>query len=75
MFQRGTPVDEICRKTGHTYQTIMNYVSGNYSLVNGNYDNRRPGKLQKYDDEVVLLRSQGITYKKIPNYRTYIQTS
>ncbi|WP_242649463.1 ISL3 family transposase [Clostridium kluyveri] len=65
MFQRGTPVDEICRKTGHTYQTIMNYVSGNYSLVNGNYDNRRPGKLQKYEDEVVLLRSQGITYKKI----------
>jgi transposase/predicted transcriptional regulator len=65
MFQNGDSIDEICRKTGHTYQTVMNYVSENYSLVNGHYDNRRPGKLQKYEEEVILFRSKGMTYKKI----------
>lgn len=65
LFKQGRPVEEIMCLTGHTYQTIMNYVSGNYSLVNGHYDNRRPGKLQKYETEVVELRSKGMTYKQI----------
>lgn len=65
LFQEGYNINEIMLKTGHTYKTIMNYVSGEYSLVNGHYDNRRPGKLQKYEDEVIALRAQGITYKKI----------
>jgi hypothetical protein len=65
LFKQGRPVEKIMRITGHTYQTIMKYVSGNYSLVNGHYDNRRPGKLQKYETEVVELRSKGMTYKQI----------
>lgn len=65
LFEEGKAIEEIRRITGHTYQTIMNYVSGNYSLVNGHYDNRRPGKLQKYEAEVLELRSKGMTYKKI----------
>jgi len=65
LFQEGYNINEIVLKTGHTYYTIMGYISGEYSLVNGHYDNRRPGKLQKYGDEIITLRSQGITYKKI----------
>ncbi|XER08400.1 ISL3 family transposase ISCsa1 [Sporomusa rhizae] len=65
LFKQGKPVEEIGRITGHTYQTIMKYVSGKYTLVNGHYDNRRPGKLQEYEAEVVELRSKGMTYKKI----------
>ncbi|WP_201775886.1 ISL3 family transposase [Megasphaera cerevisiae] len=65
LFKQGRPVEEIMCMTGHTYQTIMKYVSGNYSLINGHYDNRRPGKLQKYEAEVIELRSKGMTYKQI----------
>ena len=43
----------------------MKYVSDNYSLINGHYDNRSPGKLQKYKTDVVELRSKGMTYKQI----------
>lgn len=65
LFQEGKTIEEIGKITGHTYKTIMNYITGNYSLVNGHYDNRRPGKLQKYESEVLELRSKGMTYKKI----------
>ena len=65
LFNEGYNINEIMLKTGHTYYTIMGYISGEYSLVNGHYDNRRPGKLQKYESEVITLRAQGITYKKI----------
>jgi predicted transcriptional regulator len=65
MFQNSDLIEVICRKTGHTYQTVINYIFGSYSLVNSHYDNRIPGKLQKYEAEVVLLRSQDMTYKKI----------
>ncbi|MBK5653843.1 MAG: transposase [Rhizobium sp.] len=65
LFKEGKTIEEIEKITGHTYRTVMNYISGNYSLINGHYDNRRPGKLQKYESEILELRSKGMTYKKI----------
>lgn len=65
LFKEGKTIEEIENITGHTYKTVMNYISGNYSLVNGHYDNQQSGKLQKYKSEVLEFRSQGMTYKKI----------
>ena len=34
-------------------------------IINGGYDNRRPGKLAPYEQEVIEMRAKGITYQKI----------
>lgn len=65
LHEQGCSIEEICRITGHISQTIRKYLSGECSLINGHYDYRRPGKLQKYEKEILELRSQGMTYPKI----------
>ena len=65
LHEQGCSIEEICRITGHISQTIRKYLSGECSLINGHYDYRRPGKLQKYEKEILELRSQGITYPQI----------
>lgn len=61
----GHAIDEITRLTGHTYQTAKKYLEKECSSNNGHYDCRMPGKPAPYDQEVVAMRSQRITYKKI----------
>lgn len=68
LYSQGHAVDEITRLTGHTYQTVKKYLKEECSFNNGHYDCRMPGKLALYEQEVIEMRSQGMTYKKIYEY-------
>lgn len=65
LYAEGCSIDEISRLTGHTPKTVYLYLDPNCPLANGHYDSRMPGKLSSYEQEVITLRSQGITYTKI----------
>lgn len=65
LYAEGHAIDEIMRLTGHTTVTIKNYLKDDCPLNNGHYDSRMPGKLAPYEQEVISMRSKGITYKKI----------
>lgn len=65
LYAEGHAIDEIMRLTGHTAVTIKNYLKDDCPLSNGHYDCRMPGKLAPYEQEVITMRSKGITYKKI----------
>ena len=49
----------------HTYRTIKRYLDPGYSVVNGHYNVRIPNKLAPFEEKVIMLRSQGMTYPKI----------
>ena len=65
LYAKGHAIDEIMRLTGHTVVTIKNYLKDDCPLSNGHYDRRMSGKLAPYEQEVIAMRSKGITYKKI----------
>ncbi|MHC1719242.1 MAG: transposase [Clostridiaceae bacterium] len=58
-------MDEITRLTGHTWLTVKNYLKEDCSINNGHYDQRMPDKLAPYEQDVISMRAQGITYTKI----------
>lgn len=68
LYSMGHTADEISRLTGHTWQTVTNYLKEDCSLSNGHYDLRLPGKLAPYEQTVIEMRSKGITYTKIHEY-------
>ncbi len=65
LYSNGHTVDEITRLTGHTTVTVNKYLKADCQLNNGHYDCRMPGKLAPYEQDVITMRSQGITYTKI----------
>ena len=65
LYAEGHAIDEIMRLTGHTTVTIKNYLKDGCPLNNGHYDSRMPGKLAPYEQDVITMRSKGVTYKKI----------
>lgn len=65
LYSQGCSIDEITRITGHVRKTVKNYLKEDCSLVNGHYDQRLPGKLAPYEQEIIEMRSKGITYTKI----------
>lgn len=67
LYGLGHSVDEITRLTGHTLLTVNNYLKEDCSHSNGHYDNRRPGKQAPYEQTVIQMRAQGITYAKRTN--------
>lgn len=68
LYFEGHSINEITRLTGHVARTVKNYLKKDGSLVNGHYDRRMPGKLAPYEQEVIELRSKGVTYVKIHEY-------
>jgi transposase len=67
LVKSGYPIEQVAAMMHHTYKTIQNYLDPNYSIVNGHYNVRIPGKLAPYEREVLELRSKGMTYPKIHN--------
>lgn len=51
--------------THHTYKTVQNYLNPDYSVADGHYNVRIPGKLAPYEFKVIELRSQALTYTQI----------
>ena len=59
------PIEEIAKTMHHTCKTIQRYLSPDYSVEDGHYNARIPGKLAPYEAEVIKLRSEGMTYPNI----------
>ena len=62
---KGVPIEEIAKTMHHTCKTIQRYLSPDYSVEDGHYNARIPGKLAPYEAEVIKLRSEGLTYPNI----------
>ena len=62
---KGVPIEEIAKTMHHTCKTIQRYLSPDYSVEDGHYNARIPGKLAPYEAEVIKLRSEGMTYPNI----------
>lgn len=65
LAKSGIPIEEISKEMHHTFKTIHNYLSPDYSVENRHYNVRIPGKLAPYETEVIRLRSEGMTYPAI----------
>ena len=65
MALEGYPIEQIATQMHRTYKTIQNYLNPDYSITNGHYNVRIPGKLAPYEKEVIELRSKGLTYPQI----------
>lgn len=65
LAQDGYPIERIAILMHHTPKTIQNCLNPAYSVTDGHYNARIPGKLAPYEKEVIELRSQGLTYPKI----------
>lgn len=65
LAQAGVSIEQIAKELHRHYKTIQNYLNPEFSLDNGHYKVRIPGKLAPYEDEVKNLRAQGVTYPKI----------
>lgn len=68
LYANGHSTEEIKRLTGHTWQTVTNYLKKDCSLNNGHYDRRLPGKLAPYEQDVIEMRSKGVIYTKIHEF-------
>jgi|GEM_PF-6104075 len=68
LYADGHAAEEIKQLTGHTWQTVTNYLKENCSFNNGHYDRRLLEKLAPYEQDVIEMRSKGITYAKIHEY-------
>ena len=65
LAKNGIPIEQIAKGMHHTYKTIHNYLSPEYSIEDRHYSMRIPGKLSPYVSEVIKLRSEGMTYPTI----------
>ena len=65
LAKAGYPIEQIATMMHHTHKTIQNYLNPDYSIINGHYHVRIPGKLAPYEKDVIELRSKGLTYPQI----------
>lgn len=65
LYKHEYSVEEIGRIMHHIPNTIKKYLDPVYSVVSVCYDNRIPGKLAPYENQVLELRSQGYAYQRI----------
>lgn len=65
LYGKGFAIEEISRISGHTSNTVRKYLKGTCPADSGRYGERLSGKLAPYEQEVIEMRSKGITYKKI----------
>ena len=65
MALAGYPIEQIASQMHRAHKTIQNYLNPDFSITNGHYNVRIPGKLAPYEKEVIELRSKGLTYSKI----------
>jgi predicted transcriptional regulator len=61
----GLSITRISHRTGFTYNTVCNYLSGDFSPVNAHYGKQREGKLAPYRKEVLSLKADGLKYREI----------
>ena len=67
LYKQGYSIEYIGKLMHHIPQTVKKYLDPSFSVVSVKYDNRIPGKLAPYENQVLELRSQGHTYEEIHN--------
>ena len=65
LFDEGMTVAEIARSTHHAPKTIRNYLDPECSPLNGHYDLKRRGKLTPFEQDIISMRCNGLTYTEI----------
>lgn len=65
LYNQGYSLDRISKLEGCTIQTVKRYLSYDCNLINGHYGKKQMGPLQPYENEVLNLLSQGLTYQKV----------
>lgn len=45
LAKNGIPIEQIAKEMHHTYKTLQNYLSPEYSIEDRHYNMRIPGKL------------------------------
>lgn len=68
LYRTGLTIEKISTITGHTTKTVRKYLKADSPADSGRYDGRQPGKLAPYEQEVMEMRSKGITYREIHEY-------
>lgn len=59
LAREGYPIEQIAAMMHHTYKTIQNYLNPDHCVTDGHYNAWIPGKLARYEKDVIELRSQG----------------
>lgn len=67
LYKQGYSIEKIGKLMHHIPQTVKKYLDPSFSVVSVKYDNRIPGKLAPYENQVLELRSKGYTYQEIHN--------
>ena len=65
LHETGLTITEITQKTGFTANAVRNYLSSDFSPVNGHYGRRREGKLEPFREDVLKWKMEGLTYREI----------
>ena len=65
LYSQGYPITKIAMMMHHTVPTIKRYLTQESSTINGHYGAKLGGKLDPFHDDVIELRSKGITYPEI----------
>ncbi|QVK19585.1 ISL3 family transposase [Mycoplasmatota bacterium] len=68
LWNKGYTKRDISKKTGYSTTSIDTYLKGEFNPVHGQYGTGRNGKLMPFRDEVIDMRANGITYKKITEH-------
>lgn len=63
--ESGLSLTEIAQKTGFTSAMVRNYLSADFSPVNGHYGKQREGKLEPFRDDIVRWKTEGLKYREI----------
>ena len=66
--EQGFGITEISKETGFNRESVKRYLSHGFNPVNGHYGNKREGKLLPYHKDILSMRAQGHTYKKIHEF-------
>jgi len=61
----GHSIYNISKVTGFVPNTIKKYLNQSFTPINGHYGNNRKGPLSPFRDEVIEMRSKGMTYTEI----------
>jgi predicted transcriptional regulator len=65
LSESGLSITEITQKTGFTSAVVKNYLSADFSPVNAHYGKQREGKLERFRNDVLRWKADGLTYREI----------
>lgn len=68
LWEKGHTKRDISKMTGYSISSINTYLQNGFNPAHGQYGTSRNGKLMPFRDEVIDMRANGMTYKKITEH-------